>query len=82
MEITQEQRTQIEEIISGMECSKDFKCYKSEFEDLSKAKVYQDGELIECLDESSSLCKFSSGFGSKYFCKCPLRKYIAKHFYK
>jgi len=82
MKITQEHKTEIEDIISGMACPKDFKCYKSGFEDLSKAKVFQDGELIECLDDSSSLCKFSFGFGSGYYCKCPLRKYIAKYFYK
>jgi hypothetical protein len=82
MEVTQEHRTQIEEIISGMECPKDFKCYKSGFEDLCKTKIFQDGDLIECVDTSSWLCKLSFGFGRGYFCKCPLRKYIAKNFYR
>ena len=82
MEITQEHKTQIEEIVSGMECSKDFKCYKSGLEDLCKSKIFQDGELIECLDKGLFSCNFSFGFGSEYFCKCPLRKYIAKHFYR
>jgi hypothetical protein len=82
MEITTEQKTQIEEIVSGMECPKDFKCYKSGFENLCKTKIFQDGGAIECLDESSWLCEFCFGFGMGYFCQCPLRKYIAKHFYK
>jgi hypothetical protein len=82
MEITTEHKTQIEEIISGMECPKDFKCYKSGFEDLSKAKIFQDGDLIECLDESLWLCELCFGFEGKFYCKCQLRKYIAKHFYK
>jgi hypothetical protein len=80
MEITQEHRIQIEEIISGMECPKDFSCYKSGFEDLSKIRIFQDGVVIECLEERSQLCELSFSFGSGYFCKCPLRKYIAKHF--
>ncbi len=80
MEITQEHKTQIEEIISGMECQKDFKCYKSGFENLCKTQIFRDGELVECLEESSQLCKFSFNFGLGYFCKCPLRRYIAKNF--
>ena len=79
MEITQEHKTQIEEIISGMECPKDFKCYKSGFEDLSKIEIFRDGELVECLEKHSQLCKFSFNFKYGYFCKCPLRRYIAKN---
>jgi hypothetical protein len=82
MEITQEHKTQIEEIISGMECSKDFKCCKSGFEDFCESKIFKDGDLIECFDESSWLCELSFSFGRGYYCKCPLRKYIAKNFYK
>lgn len=82
MEITAEHKTQIEEIISGMECSKDFKCYKSGIEDLCKVQIFKDGELVECLEEHLQPCKFSFDFGHGYFCKCPLRRYIAKHFKK
>ena len=80
MEVTQEQKTQIEEIISGMECTKDFKCNKSGFEDLCEVKIFRDGEVVECLEESSQPCKFSFHFGLGYFCKCPLRRYIAQNF--
>jgi hypothetical protein len=82
MEITPEHRTQIEEIISGMECSHDFECYKSGFEDLAKIQIFRDGELIECLEERIQQCKLSFRFGRVYFCKCPLRKYIARKFYR
>ena len=80
MEITQEQKEQIEEIISGMECSKDFKCYKSGFAELCKAKIFQNSEIIECLAERPWSRNFSFHFGNIYFCSCPLRKYIAKKF--
>lgn len=80
MEITQEHKTQIEEIINGMDCPKDFKCYKSGFEDLCKTSILADGGVVECLEERSQSCKFSFDFGYGYFCKCPLRRYIAKTF--
>jgi hypothetical protein len=50
-----------------MDCPKDFKCYKSGFEDLCKSKIFQSGKFIECLGESSWLCKFSFGFVRGYF---------------
>ena len=80
MKITQEHKTEIEDIISGMACSKDFKCYESGFENLCKVQIFKDGELVECLDEAAQLCKFSFNFGLGHFCKCSLRRYIAQNF--
>jgi hypothetical protein len=77
MEITQEHKAQIEEIISAMQCPKDFECYKSDFRNLCRTKVFRGGSLCECLDPKSWLCKYSFSFGNGYFCKCTLRKYIA-----
>lgn len=80
MEITQEQKIQIEKTIRTMECPKNFKCYKSDFEDLAKISIFRDGELVECFEERSNLCKYSFNFGRGYYCKCPLRRYIARNF--
>ena len=80
MEIAPEHKTQIEEIISGMECQKDFKCYKSGFEDMCKVRDFRDENLIECLGEDAESCKLSFHFGIASICKCPLRRYIAKNF--
>jgi hypothetical protein len=80
MEVTQEHKTQIEKIISGIECPKGFVCYKSGFEEICKAEIFIDGELVECLEECPLPCKLSFGFGFGYFCKCPLRRYIAQNF--
>lgn len=79
---TQETRTQIEEIIRGMSCPKDFKCVKSGFEKLCKAKIIGRGNLIECSPENQHACKFKLSFTGKSFCKCQLRYYIAKTFHK
>ena len=80
MKITKEHRIKIEEIIKSIECPKDFKCYKSDFEDLANIKIFHDGELVECLDERSHLCKFNFIFGRGCYCKCPFRRYIAQNF--
>jgi hypothetical protein len=79
MEITQEHEDRIQEIMREMQCPRDFECYKTGFEKLSKVRIVGSGMLVECLEEKAKDCglKFSFGFG--YFCKCPLRKYVAKN---
>jgi hypothetical protein len=80
MEITQEHKGPIEQIISEMECPKNFVCYKSGFENLSKIKLIAGGERIVCLEEEQLRCKFALFYGSLMLCQCPLRNYIARNF--
>ncbi len=79
MEITQEHKTTIEQIISEMECPKDFACHKSGFESMGKTRLVADGLRVECLEENARLCKFALHFGHLTICECPLRNYIAKN---
>ena len=74
----EDHKKEIEEIIGGMKCPKDFKCYKSGFEDLCKAKDIGIELLLKCLEENPQKCPFSSPFGVGYLCQCPLRYYIVK----
>ena len=71
-------KRQIEEILGGMQCPKDFSCYKSGFENLCKAKDIGIESFLECLEKKPQDCKFSISFGNSYFCQCPLRVYLAK----
>jgi hypothetical protein len=80
MEITQEHEGRIQEIMREMQCPRDFECYKSGFENLSKARIVGSGILVECLEEKAKDCKLKFSFGFGYFCKCPIRKYVAKNF--
>ena len=82
MEISQEHERQIEKIISEMECPKDFECRNSDFENLGKTELIADNQLVECMNEENKLCLFSLSFGHIFLCKCPLRNYIAKNFYR
>lgn len=71
-------KKEIEEIIGGMKCPKDFKCYKSGFENLCKAKDFGIKSYLECLEKNPQYCKFSLSFGYSYICQYPLRVYIVK----
>jgi hypothetical protein len=79
MELTQEQRQEIEKIASRIECSKDFGCYKSGLEKLCKARDFGMEGYLDCLEEEPHICEFSLPFGEGYLCKCALRIYIAKN---
>jgi len=47
MELTEEQRKDIEEIASGLNCSKDFECYKSG--SVCKTRDFGLDRYLDCL---------------------------------
>ena len=69
---------ELQKIIGDLECPKDFKCYKSGFEVLCRARDIGVESYLECLEEDARECTFSFAFGEARFCKCPLRVYISK----
>ena len=70
---------EIEEIIGQMKCPKDFRCYKSGFKELCRARDFGIENYLECLDKNPQECKFAMEYGILYICKCPLRYYLVKH---
>lgn len=80
MELTKEHRASIEKIKLEMTCPKNFKCYESGFEHLSKIKLTAGGERVVCLEEHQLRCKYALFYGSLILCQCPLRNYVAKNF--
>jgi hypothetical protein len=82
IKMKEEDSKRIQDIISGMQCPKNFKCTESGFEDLCKAKDFGDEESLQCLEETSPPCPFvgvyNYGFQMR-FCRCPLRVYLAKN---
>ena len=73
---------QIQEIIDGLMCPKDFICYTSEFKSLCRAEDIGLESFIVCLVADPKECKFSIHFGGLFFCHCPLRVSVAKNFKK
>lgn len=79
MKLTQEYAEQIEGIISSMDCPKEFKCYKSNFENICRAADRGLDTLADCCDAGTTTCEFRVSFGRGAFCRCPLRVFVAKH---
>ena len=78
----QSHKQEIEEIISQTACPKNFICYKERFHSLCKAKDVGLDAYVLCLDSNPNGCTFSVRYGYSYYCPCPLRVYVAKHFGK
>lgn len=76
--MNEEQKKRIEEIMAGMECEKDFECYKSGFERICKAEDIGLLEHAKCLEEIQTICKFKIPYRDEVFCSCPLRVYVAR----
>jgi len=71
-------KREIEKIIGGIKCPKNFTCYRVGFETMCKAMDIGLEAYVECLEEAPDNCSFAFTFGTAYFCKCPLRVYICK----
>ncbi|MFC2028202.1 hypothetical protein ACFLU3_05895 [Chloroflexota bacterium] len=70
----------IKDIIERMHCPKNFTCVSSEFSNLCKAKDIGMKKFLVCLDEVPQECSFALDLDkSRYFCRCPLRVYVAKN---
>jgi hypothetical protein len=74
----EKEKKEIEAILGGLTCQKDFRCYKSGFENLCKAQDVGIQSFLRCVEEDREECQFLVTLGSAYFCQCPLRKYIVK----
>ena len=81
MEIAQDHMTRIMEIMESFYCHQYFPCFRSEFKNLCKFRFIGKG-IVECLDEKAKTCDHHFNFGHGYFCKCPLRLYLANTFNK
>jgi hypothetical protein len=80
--LQQDIQREIEEIMEGLKCPKDFICYKSGFRVLCKAKDVGLESFIACLASNPYACKFPILYGGAFFCQCPLRIWIAKNLRK
>ena len=74
----EEHKRKIGEIIGEMYCPSNFKCADSGFKNLCKASDLGMESYLECLESNPRDCRFAFPFGQGYFCKCPLRVYLAK----
>jgi hypothetical protein len=71
-------KSEIEEIIAGLKCQKDFICCESGLKNLCSAKDIGIESFLECLEKKPTSCQFSVPFGLMHLCQCPLRVYLYK----
>ncbi len=77
MELTAEQKTDVQKIMAEIDCPHSFRCYKSKFEKLVPVKVIS-SSAIECNKAKELFCPMSYRFGfNTMLCECPLRRYLA-----
>lgn len=69
---------QIEEFIEVLKDPEDFQCYKAGVGVLCKAQDIGLETFLICLERNPQKCNFSVYFGNLFFCKSPLRVFIAK----
>jgi len=75
----EEQKRQIEQILDGLQCKKDFICYTSGQKDLCRAEDIGLDSFLVCLEHDPKACTFfAATYGNRHFCQCPLRIYMAK----
>jgi hypothetical protein len=72
----------IEKMIGGLQCPKEFSCYTSGSKNLCKTRDIGLESFVVCLINDPLTCRFSLQFGGLVFCQCKLRVYIAKNLRK
>ena len=82
MKIAEEHKEQIEKMIADIECSKQYDCCEPTSGPLCRVGITTGGRFIECLDKRANTCSFAMSFGNGFFCKCPIRKFIAENYKK
>lgn len=76
------QKREIDRIMSGMECRRNFECCNRGTEAPCNGKSLAGGAIVDCSEtecEHKDDCTFRMMFGFGHICNCPVRKYIARH---
>ena len=71
-------RQEIELIIDRVkQCSKDYECVSTRFDNICKVQDVVNDEFIQCKEEWTP-CEFrdSPMNGNQFLCRCPLRNYL------
>ena len=69
---------EIKEIMVGMECPRDFACYKSDLNPRCNVKDVELENHLEIEGEYDSSCKYLVVSNGVPYCRCPLCVYLTK----
>ena len=74
----QHHRDWIEQIVSSIECPRNFVCYRKKSRPLCTTRdVEIDGHVA--VEGNNRWCKFKTHFAGGDFCRCPLCVYLTKN---
>ena len=76
------ERKKFDELRAQVACDKRCACVESALSNLCKGKYHAELDILECLEQTPSPCKFTRPFGCTVVCICPVRKFIAQNFDK
>lgn len=69
---------EIKEIMTGMECARDFACYTSDFKPRCEVKDVELENHLEIEGECNKSCKYLVLSNGVRYCKCPLCVYLTR----
>lgn len=79
LNISPQEKREIEQIASQMQCSQNFMCCQSAFANICQAKDIGLESYLKCMEPECFECAFCFYYGSVSYCSCELRRYIARH---
>ena len=70
-------KRQIRKLMDHVQCTNGFRCAKSEFKDLCRAKdISGSGEHLMCMEDPGAPCGFQIPHGHGTLCHCQVRFYL------
>jgi hypothetical protein len=77
--VRERDRLAIKRLLGEVHCPKDFTCVASGLRVLCSAEDVGMEDALRCLEEDPANCPFARFNRVRWYCRCPLRVYLAKN---
>jgi len=75
VQLANEKRKQLENLLSQLTCDKDFKCVKNNFDTICNAEYDKNKQSLICFEDKSVYCEFRQPDNGQEICGCVLRMF-------
>jgi hypothetical protein len=69
----------VKKIMRNINCRNNYQCYYKGLDNFKKINSDQYPNICEALTKDAKYCEYSIPFGHKFFCHCPLIKYLKQN---